>query len=102
MELTITRRDDDAGNGTLGLVGSIDLTTRQAMLDAGMDVLARGGSLTLDMADVDFIDSTGIGALVELTKAAESKGSRLMVSGRSARVSRVLEATGLEDAWNRA
>lgn len=102
MELTITRRDDDEGNATLSLVGSVDLVTRKAMYDAGMDVLGRGGALTLDMAEVDFMDSTGIGALVELTKAAASRGSRLVISGRSARVSRVLEATGLEDAWLRA
>lgn len=102
MELTITRRDDDAGNATLSLTGSIDLVTRQAMYDAGMDVLDHGGSLTLDMTDVDFIDSTGIGALVELTKAAASRGTRLSVSGRSARVDRVLEVTGLEEAWHHA
>lgn len=102
MELIIARREDEAGNGTLTLTGSIDLVTRQAVLDAGMEVLTHGGALTLDLGGVDFIDSTGIGALIELTRAASSAGSRLVVFARSERVARVFEATGLEDAWERA
>lgn len=101
MELIIARRDDDLGNGTLTLTGSIDLVTRQALFDAGTEVLAGGGSLTLDLSGVDFMDSTGIGTLVELSKAASAAGSRLVVSGRSERVARVFQATGLEDAWER-
>lgn len=99
MELVISRQTDEQGDGLLTLVGSIDLVTRQGLLDAGMEVLRGGGTLTLDMAGVDFIDSTGIGALVQLTKAAESHGQELVLSQRSDRVNRVLEATGLDGVW---
>lgn len=102
MELVITESSDEAGNGTLTLVGSMDLVTRQAVLDAGLDVVRRNGSLTLDLAGVTFIDSTGIGALVELMKATTVQGGRFHVSARSPRVARVFEATGLESAWGPA
>jgi anti-sigma B factor antagonist len=100
MELVITESKDEAGHGVLTLVGSMDLVTRQAVLDAGLVIVRRDGALTLDLTEVSFMDSTGIGALVELMNAAHAAGGRLMVSGRSARVARVLEATGLSSVWD--
>jgi len=98
MELKITRSSDEAGRDALVLVGSIDLVTRQSLIDEGREVLEQGGPLTLDMGDVDFIDSTGIGALVELARAAEARGTGVLVSRSSARVTRVLEFSGLDQA----
>ena len=98
MELTISRQDG-ADEGALALAGSIDMVSRQDLLDAGHQVLDAGGSLTLDMSGVDFIDSTGIGALIELAKSSEKLGRRFAVGEKSPRVRRVLEATGLDDAW---
>lgn len=100
MELTITR--ESVAPGSLKLVGSIDLVTRKQVLDAGMDVLNAGGGLTLDLGGVEFMDSVGIGALIELSRAAENLGQQFVVSQRSQRVSRVLEATGLEGVWHHA
>lgn len=98
MELKISRSTDETGRETLVLLGSIDLVTRQSLIDEGLEVLEQGGPLTLDMGDVDFIDSTGIGALVELARAAEAKGTGVLVSRSSARVTRVLEFSGLDKA----
>ena len=98
MELTITRSSDEAGRDILVLDGSIDLVTRQRLLDEGHAVLEAGDGLTLDMAEVDFIDSTGIGALVELARAAKAKGSGVLIARSSARVARVLEFSGLDQA----
>jgi anti-anti-sigma factor len=98
MELTINRSSDEAGRDSLVLDGSIDLVTRQALLDEGHAILDRGDGLVLDMAEVDFIDSTGIGALVELARAAKAQGSSVLISRSSARVARVLEFSGLDQA----
>ena len=98
MELKISRSTDEAGRDTVVLQGSIDLVTRQSLLDEGHAILERGDGLTLDMAGVDFIDSTGIGALVELARAAETRGSGVTISRSSARVTRVLEFSGLDEA----
>jgi anti-anti-sigma factor len=101
MELTISRRDED-GITSLTLVGSIDLISRQELITAGKDVLGEGGSLRLDMAGVDFMDSMGIGALIELARHAESLGRSFVITEKSPRVRRVLQATGLDDAWQPA
>lgn len=99
MELTINRHPDENRGVTLRLVGSIDLMTRQSVVDAGLEILRAGDALTLDLGQVDFMDSTGIGALVELSSAATSTGSGLLITERSERVTRILEATGLDTAW---
>ncbi|MFT4263953.1 MAG: STAS domain-containing protein [Nocardioides sp.] len=96
MELTISRTP---GTGSLKLEGSIDLVSRQEFIDAGLAVLEEEDALTLDMAGVDFMDSMGIGALIELAKHADKAGKTFAIAEKSPRVSRVLEATGLADAW---
>jgi len=94
MELTITRSDT-----TLKLVGSIDLVSRQILVDAGREVLDGGDAITLDLGGVEFIDSVGIGAIVELSKASAALGRPFAVAEMSPRARRVLEVTGLSEAW---
>jgi anti-anti-sigma factor len=48
------------------------------------------------------MDSTGIGALVELSKVSEHQGRTFDIVAMSPRVRRVLEVTGLQDAWQLA
>lgn len=101
MELTVSRADDGASDGrtTLSVVGFIDLSNSQALVDAGTTELASGGSLAVDLAAVDFMDSTGLSALIGLAQAAERSGQSFIVAAMSPRVRRVLELTGLEDRW---
>lgn len=94
MELTITRTES-----ALELVGSIDLVSRQGLVDAGRKVLDDGDALTLDLSGIEFMDSVGIGAIVELSKASAALGRPFAVSKMSARARRVLEVTGLSEAW---
>ena len=94
MDLNINR----VGN-ELALVGSIDLVSRGQLVDAGMEVLGESDSLTLDMQGVDFMDSVGIGALIELSKAASARGGSFVITEPSPRVQRILAVTGLDGAW---
>ena len=51
--------------------------------------------LVVDLSEVSFIDSTGIGVLVEALKRAREAGGALHFCGASPRVRRVFEITGL-------
>lgn len=102
MELSITPTESTGDRQTLVLVGSVDLVTRTALVDAGREVLAGGRNLDLDMFAVDFIDSTGIGALVDLHNVAKANGTEMRIPRRSSRVDRILEVTGLSDTWSAA
>lgn len=99
MELTITSKGVNGGAETLALTGAIDLVTRDEVVEAGAAVFAEGLALELDMAEVTFIDSTGIGALVKLHNLAKTTGLGVSIPRRSTCVTRILEVTGLSDAW---
>ncbi|CAN5260256.1 MAG: STAS domain-containing protein [Nocardioides sp.] len=99
MELSITTRDGVEGRTTLVLVGSVDLITRTELVETGRRILMEGRNLDLDMLEVDFIDSTGIGALVDLHNVAKAHGTQLRIPQMSTRVDRILQVTGLAQTW---
>lgn len=102
MDLTITERVNDKGARTLILTGSVDLASKPALAEAGRVALLQEGAfqLTLDLAGVSFIDSSGLGALIELAGLASDRGCSFALRSPSHRVQRVLDLTGLSDTWN--
>jgi anti-sigma B factor antagonist len=76
--------------------GEIDLHSapqlRAELLKAAETVKPR---VVIDLSEVTFIDSTGIGVLVGALKRAREKGGALNFCGIQSRVKRVFEITGL-------
>jgi len=79
--------------------GEIDLHVapqlRGALLRVGEGDSPR---VVVDLSEVSFLDSTGIGVLVGALKRVREKGGALAFCGVQARVRRVFEITGLMDA----
>jgi anti-sigma B factor antagonist len=102
MDLKITETATDSGARTLVLTGSVDIASKQVLTEAGRIALLEHGAhrLTLDLAEVSFIDSSGLGALIELAGLAADRGSSFALRAPSRRVQRVLDLTGLTDAWD--
>ena len=81
------------------LAGELDLSTVPMFVAAIDDVLDAGATaVELDMADLTFIDSSGVGAYVAAFRRARGRGTQLSVGSRSALVGRVLEISGVEEA----
>lgn len=100
MNIGIDASTDETGRAVLRISGALDIQSRDAMLTAGRAALESDApALVLDMADVSFMDSTGIGALVELGHDAEDAGSDFAIRDPSPRVVRILQMTGLAQAW---
>jgi anti-sigma B factor antagonist len=59
------------------------------------DSFAKYGDVVLQLDQVEFVDSSGLGALVRLMQAARSKGGDLKLSGVPSRIRKTLEMTGL-------
>jgi len=59
------------------------------------DSIEKYGDVVLQLEQVDFVDSSGLGALVRLTQAARSKGGDLKLSGVPARILKTLQMTNL-------
>ena len=85
------------GVTTLRVSGDLDLATAPELQEAGEGALADPGckTLRLNIADVGFIDSTGLGVLIGLRNEAESMAKRLVVDAPSVAASRLLELSGL-------
>lgn len=59
------------------------------------DSIVKYGDIVLQLDQVDFVDSSGLGALVRLMQSARAKGGDVKLSGVPARVRKTLEMTGL-------
>lgn len=100
MDLRISSADD-GGRRVLSLIGSIDLSSRSLLTDAVGTAVADDSikQVVLDLSEVEFIDSTGLGAIVESSGRAEDTGRDFLLRNPSPRVGRILELTGLGDQW---
>jgi anti-anti-sigma factor len=55
--------------------------------------------LVLDLAAVTFIDSTGLGAIVQIAGDAADADLGFVLARPSDRVTRILTASGMRDIW---
>jgi anti-anti-sigma factor len=102
VDIAISSVVDSQARSVVLVSGAIDLASRAEVLDAGRAALARDGSagLVLELSGVDFIDSTGIGVIVELAGDAADLGRSFLIRRPSPRVVRILEVTGLAGEWD--
>ncbi len=59
------------------------------------DAIEKYGDVVLQLDEIEFVDSSGLGALVRLVQAARAKGGDLKLSGLPPRIRKVLEMTSL-------
>ena len=84
----------------LRLVGDIDLATADDFVARGANLLTHsppGVSLIVDLGEVTFLDSSGLSALVRLRRAAEARGSQLLLRDVPERVAVLLDLSGLAE-----
>lgn len=82
------------------LAGEIDIRTVTRLTAAVEDALtATPARLVLDMGDVTFCDSQGLGTLVVLNRAATRSRSVLVLSNLTDFLDRLLNVTGLRQAF---
>ena len=100
MELDLSRETDEQGRPVLVALGSIDLASKGEFLRLAAEILAEDGdAILVDLDGITFLDSVGIGALVQLRNDAGDAGRPMVLRNPSARVTRVLELSGLRDLW---
>lgn len=78
----------------LVLRGEFDLLGVDVFADAVASVKPRI-SMVLDLRDLTFLDSSGIGAMVELYKRAEAEGWSLVLAAPQPPVAMVLRISGV-------
>ena len=78
------------------IVGEIDAFTAPVLREhLGAVEQVEGMQVEVDLAEVDYMDSTGLGVFVGFYKAVHAKNGHLKITGVNARLQRLFEITGL-------
>lgn len=94
--LTITTRDAETGP-VLEITGDLDHHTAPELRKAVDSLTVAAGQLVvLDLADLDFCDSSGISALLSARSAAVEQGGHIALAAVPANTSRILGIVGLD------
>ena len=91
IDLTVIRTEVE-GAQTLALTGRLDAHQVKQLLQATEPLTARN---RLDLAGVTFMDSSGLAALVKLTRLAAEHGKSLEIVNVQDSVRLAMEITGL-------
>ena len=96
-ELSIDRRDE-AGGAVLVLSGELDVVSAPALEQHLNEALSSPDAhVTLDLSDLQFVDSAGVSVLIKAKKDAESHGRTLVLARPTEQVHRVFALVGLAD-----
>jgi anti-sigma B factor antagonist len=79
------------------VMGELDSATAPAMRRALTEVIAEnpGRRILVDLAQMAFIDSTGLGVLVGALKRTRDQGGDLLLASPTSMTTRVLDVTGM-------
>lgn len=99
VQLRITRDDSEGRPRVLvSAAGEVDLSTARQLHDALVDAGSRrGAAVQVDLGRLDFMDSSGVHALLDGRSEAERSGGSLTLVAMSPAVARVLGVLGLTE-----
>ena len=97
MEDPILSERADDGTVTVTVSGEIDFSNSDEVAQGIREAVAKWSPATVrvDLKNATFIDSTGLGALIEGYRAATEGASRFVVTNPTPGFRRVLTVTGL-------
>jgi anti-anti-sigma factor len=95
-ELSI-RTSRDGSTATVAASGEIDLSTVDELRSAVTGAAEGVDRLRLDLTDVEFIDSAGLGGLLELRSTLRSRSVTLEIDAGEGPVRQAMEITGLSE-----
>ncbi|MBL7258305.1 STAS domain-containing protein [Paractinoplanes lichenicola] len=89
------RTDTHAGHVRVTLAGECDLAVREQLHTILEDAVRSAPLVVVDLAAVDFLDSSGVHGLIVAHHAASARGGRVTVVNPTGAVAAVLDITGV-------
>lgn len=96
MDITVS---DNGPIKVVALSGEVDLSSSPKVRDALLDCIFGGGSVVVDLADVSYIDSSGVASLVEAYQNAKSRGLKFSLAQVGETPLRVLKLARLDQVF---
>lgn len=94
--LELDHRQDAAGREVVAVRGEIDVATSPALREKLYAIIDGGArELVVDLSELGFIDSSGLGVLVAALKHIREQEGELVLSGLQQPALRVFEITDL-------
>lgn len=93
--LSITIRPDHA-SVTLSVAGEIDMATVGTLRACLNDLDGSYSTVVIDLAEVTFMDSSGLGLIAGTAQRFEPEGREIVVTNPCGHVGRLLEVSGLD------
>jgi anti-sigma B factor antagonist len=94
-DFDVAQAHDDAGVLTLRPAGELDIATAPRLERALLFERRPGDRVVLDLADLEFIDSTGLRVIVQAVEASRAGGWELTLRQGGPAVRRVFEISGV-------
>lgn len=99
MPIDLTISDHDSWT-VVSPVGEIDVAAAPSIRERLIELIADGHNhIVVDLTEVDFLDSTGLGVLVGGVRRTRSAGGDLRICCTNPRILKVFEITGLDEAF---
>jgi anti-sigma B factor antagonist len=98
FSVDLSTRECD-GHIVVALRGELDVAAAAGVAAALAAVVAREPGIVVDLADLEFIDSSGVAALAWARKYARGAGGDLLLAAPRQEVVRVLALTRLVDVF---
>src|SRR6266516_6971261 len=100
MDLDVEAIRENSAN-VIALRGEIDVYTAPLHRQKIVDLVDQGAlNIVIDMEKVDFLDSTGLGVLVEGLKRVKRRGGNLTIVVTQDKIIKIFEITGLNKAFS--
>lgn len=93
-------RHDEDGGRVLAVTGDVEMSVVDEFVEQARRRLSEDEQLRVDLGDVSFIDSSGLGALVLLRNEAVAQAKSLSLLNVPPAIGRLLQLTGLRDAFD--
>jgi anti-sigma B factor antagonist len=94
-------RDDGGESVRIFLSGELDMSTGPDLLAQLQESHAHGASdITVDLSELDFVDSTGLCVLVTMHKRAREEKTRFVLASPLPQFLNLIRVAGLDDYFD--
>ncbi len=99
-ELEISKPEDRGGAVLLRIKGRLDVKTAPILLQRVAEIQANGQNIVLNLSEVSFMGSSGIGALLVLVEQFQEQGGSVRFASLSPAVTSVVKLLNLDRFLN--